>query len=184
MAARVAAGVDVSVILVAPGPTDVPVEITLVAEPDETVAAGAERTEFSVEPGEWTLDLPAEGRWRLRARASGYWGNQVQVDRVSPGKPVELRLCFDLAGLVLGVVEVQKSAKALALLRGSPSMNDLASLAFPVGFLRNPDGLAQTVNPPVCWLGCDNGDSSFGLPCAPERAERCIVERDTDFLLS
>jgi hypothetical protein len=96
------AEVEVSVQLVAPRSADAPSEITLVAEPMD-VSAGdlTEMTrEFSVGPGEWTLDLPASRRWRLRPVAPGYWGREVEIDEVTPGEVIQLRLWR--AGVVRG----------------------------------------------------------------------------------
>jgi hypothetical protein len=103
-----AADVEVSVQLVAPPSADSPSEIRLVAEPmDVSAEALTEMTrEFAVGPGEWTLDLPVSRRWRLRPVAPGYWGHEVEIDQVTPGEVIQLRLWR--AGVVRGGLVVAR----------------------------------------------------------------------------
>ncbi len=62
-----AAEIEVSVALLGARAAEGPAEITLVAEPMESDAPAA--VEYPVSRGLSMLDLPPDGRWRLRAQA-------------------------------------------------------------------------------------------------------------------
>lgn len=95
------AQIDVVVEFLGPTAKDGPAQITIVAEPgDPKLGRPPEGVrEFLVAPGPSTLDLSEDRPWRLRTRAKGFWGPEVEISLPAAGA---VRLLLFPTGILRG----------------------------------------------------------------------------------